>query len=80
MKMNKILVPEQDYVVRVVDLKTINVEGIIISGVDLPTIIINGRLSAAKQQEALRHELKHLANDDLYDEVHDVAEIERRLQ
>ena len=79
--MSKTLVPGQDYTVRLLDMKTIHVEGIVISDPDgCCTVVINQRLSPEEQRRALQHELDHIRNDDLYDEVNDVAEIERRLR
>ena len=77
--MSRKLIQGMDYEIRCVDLKTTGVEGVVVSGPDCPTIVINSRLSEKKQHEALEHELQHLKNDDLYsDESVDV--IERRMK
>lgn len=71
----------RDYNVRVVPFPNNSVSGCIISdpeGSGFATIVINANLCQRKQEEAYRHELRHLMNDDLYSEEA-VHTIEKRM-
>lgn len=66
-----------DYTVRVVDLPY-SVGGLISESSDGHTnIYINARHGLERQRQALKHELRHLANDDLHS-TEDIHEIEAR--
>lgn len=55
-----------DCTVRLVDLP-VTVRGLVSEDeTGWPNVYINARLSREMQREALRHELDHIANDDLY--------------
>ena len=57
---------EEGYTVRVIDLP-VTVHGMIaVDETGHANIYINARLSIAMQREALKHELKHYANGDIY--------------
>lgn len=74
----KKLIEGQDYVVRYVPFPNCSADGAVVSHPDIPTIYINSKVCPKRQREALKHELEHLANDDLYsDESAEV--IERRM-
>ena len=77
--MSKVLIENQDYVIRYVPFPNCGVDGAVISHPDLPCIYINSRVCPKRQREALLHELDHLKNEDLYSDV-SAAEIERRMQ
>lgn len=57
-----------DYELRYVPFPNCSVDGTIVSHPDLPCIYINTRVCPKRQREALKHELEHLAKDDLYSE------------
>ena len=55
-----------DCTVRLVDLP-VTVRGLVAEDeTGWPSIYLNARLSHEMQREALRHELDHIADDDLY--------------
>lgn len=55
-----------DCTVRIIDLP-VTVRGLVAEDESgWPSIYLNARLSREMQREALRHELKHIADDDLY--------------
>lgn len=57
----------QDYVLRCVPFPNCAADGAIVKHPDgMPNIYINTRVSTERQISALKHELEHLANDDLY--------------
>ena len=59
----------QDYVLRYVPFPNCATDGAIVKHPDgMPNIYINSRVCPKRQQTALKHELEHLANDDLYSE------------
>ena len=56
---------EDEYNVQLVDLPC-SVRGAVSTDPEgFPTVFINARLSKEEQRKALRHELAHLANNDL---------------
>jgi hypothetical protein len=57
-----------DYVVRLVDLPS-RVGGLVAMDEEgFYNIYLNSRLTRERQRKALRHELKHIADDDMYNE------------
>lgn len=65
--MKKRLVEGMDYVIRTADLRTAKIDGCVVSGEDgLATIVLNERVCDSRKRKALKHELDHVANDDLY--------------
>lgn len=65
----KMLIEGQDYFVRVLPFPNCAVDGSVVSNHDgTASIYINSRVCQKRQEEALEHELEHLANDDLYSE------------
>ena len=55
-----------DCTVRIIDLP-VTVRGLVSEDeTGWPNVYINARLSREMQREALRHELEHIADDDLY--------------
>ena len=58
----------QDYVLRYVPFPNCAADGAILKHPDIPCIYINTRVSPKRQKKALKHELEHLKNDDLYSE------------
>ena len=60
------LIEGQDYIVRYVPFPNCGVDGAIVSHPDLTCIYINTNVCPKRQREALRHELDHLRNNDLY--------------
>ena len=72
------LIEGMDYTVRYLPFPNCAVDGAVVSHPDIPCIYINSKVCPKRQREALKHELEHLANDDLYsDEL--AEEIERRM-
>ena len=77
--MNKCLIEGVDYTIRFAPFPNCEVDGAIVSNPDMPCIVINTRVCPKRQQEALKHEMEHLMNDDLYSEE-DVEIIEGRMK
>lgn len=68
-----------DCTVRLVDLP-VTVRGLVAEDeTGWPSIYLNARLSREMQREALRHELEHIAEDDLYS-TRPIEAVERRAQ
>ena len=68
-----------DCTVRLVDLP-VTVRGLVSEDeTGWPNVYINARLSREMQREALRHELDHIADDDLYN-TRSFEVVERRAQ
>ena len=63
-----ILVEGQDYTVRVVPFPNGAADGATMSHPDMPCVYINANISNDRKRKALKHELEHIANDDLYSE------------
>jgi hypothetical protein len=59
----------EEYCVRLVDLPSCVKAVTVPSDDGYMNIYINARLSDAGRERALKHELKHLANDDFLNEV-----------
>ncbi len=77
--MGKKLIEGSDFVVRMLDLHTAAVDGCVVSNSDgCHTIILNKAVCRERQQNALKHELDHIQNDDLYSDD-PVSEIEGRI-
>ena len=57
-----------DYFVRVIDFpKDVNRVGFVLLNSDgTYSVYLNARASAYAQKKAMRHEYRHMANDDLY--------------
>lgn len=67
MKKERTFVENQDYIVRFVPFPNCAVDGAIMKGEEgMDCIYINANVCPKRQIMALKHELKHLANDDLY--------------
>ena len=79
MSNTKHLIEGQDYTVKYVKFPNCGTDGAIVSHPDLPCIVINTRVCPKRQREALKHELEHLANDDLYSEE-SAEDIEGRME
>ena len=61
------LIEGQDYVIRYVPFPNCGADGAIVSHPDgIACIYINENVCPKRQKVALRHELEHLANQDLY--------------
>lgn len=76
--MKKKLIPGVDYVIRQVALPTAKVDGCVVSDCDgCHTIVLNRNVCEKRRKEALKHELDHIENDDLYSDDH-VSVIEER--
>ena len=61
------LIEGLDYIVRYVPFPNSALDGAIVSCPDgLACIYINTRVCQKRQRQALKHELEHLENDDLY--------------
>lgn len=68
-----------DCTVRLVDLP-VTVRGLVSEDeTGWPNVYINARLSREMQREALRHELDHIAEDDLYS-TRPIEAVEHRAQ
>lgn len=68
-----------DCTVRLVDLP-VTVRGLVAEDeTGWPSIYLNARLSREMQMEALRHELDHIAEDDLYN-ARPIEDVEHRAQ
>lgn len=68
-----------DCTVRLVDLP-VTVRGLVVEDeTGWPSIYLNARLSREMQREALRHELDHIAEDDLYN-TQPIEAVEHRAQ
>ena len=66
----------QDYVIRTADFGSSAADGAVMSCEDgVANIYINIRVCPQRQRDALKHELDHIANDDLYSEA-PIEEIE----
>ena len=66
-----------DCTVRIIDLP-VTVRGLVAEDeTGWPSIYLNARLSREMQRKVLRHELKHIADDDLYN-TRSITEVERR--
>lgn len=66
-----------DCTVRIIDLP-VTVRGLVAEDeTGWPSIYLNARLSREMQRKVLRHELKHIADDDLYN-TRPITEVERR--
>lgn len=73
------LIEGLDYIVRYVPFPNTGADGAVLSSPDgLACIYINSRVCPKRQQQALKHELEHLMNDDLYSEE-SAIEIEGRM-
>lgn len=73
------LIEGLDYIVRYVPFPNAGADGAIMSCPDgLACIYINSRVCPKRQRQALKHELEHLENDDLYSEE-SATEIEGRM-
>lgn len=69
-------VPERDYIVREIELP-FEVKGIVTPNPDGTfSIYINSKLSPDQKEKALEHEVKHIENDDFYNDE-SIEEIER---
>lgn len=69
MKKERTIVENQDYIVRFVPFPNCAVDGAIMKGEEgLDYIYINTNVCLKRQITALKHEMEHLANDDLYSE------------
>ena len=65
-----------DCTVRIIDLP-VTVRGLVAEDeTGWPSIYLNARLSREMQRKVLRHELKHIADDDLYN-TRPITEVER---
>lgn len=59
-------ISDDEYCIRLVDLPT-SVRALVAYDEDgFPTIIVNAHLSYNEQRRAVRHELKHIENDDAH--------------
>lgn len=68
-----------DCTVRIIDLP-VTVRGLVAEDeTGWPNVYINARLSREMQREALRHELDHIAEDDLYN-TQPIEVVEHRAQ
>ena len=66
-----------DCTVRIIDLP-VTVRGLVAEDeTGWPSIYLNARLSREMQRKVLRHELKHIADDDLHS-TRPITEVERR--
>lgn len=75
--MAKRLVENQDYVVREAPFPNMAADGVVVSNPDgVCTIVINMNICPARKRKALKHELKHILNDDFYDDITPITEIE----
>lgn len=72
--MDHILINSHDVFISYIDMP-LDASGFITSTVDGFNIVINRRLSFRKQIEALKHEIDHIINKDLYSHLF-VKEIE----
>lgn len=71
---------ERDYTVKTLPFPNNSADGCVVadpSGSGFVTIVLNANVSRKRQEEAYRHELEHILNDDLYSEM-PVSEIEKR--
>ena len=69
MKKHRTFVENQDYIVRYLPFPNCSVDGAIMKGEDgIDYIYINTNVCLKRQIIALKHELEHLSNDDLYSE------------
>ena len=74
-----ILIEGMDYIIREVPFPNCSVDGAIVSQPDgLACIYINRNVCQKRKREALKHELEHLANGDLYSEE-SASSIEERM-
>lgn len=70
------LIEGQDYVIRQIDFGNCAADGAVMSSEDgIVYIYINKRVCPQRRLDALIHEFKHIANDDLYSEL-SIEEIE----
>ena len=77
--MKKKLIEGQDYVIRVVPFPVCTIDGAVTSCEDgLFCIYINENVCPERRRKALKHELEHIINDDLYSTV--PVEILERLR
>ena len=61
------MIEGQDYVVRVVPFPNCAVDGAVVSNEDgIANVYINSKVCIKRKMEALKHELEHIINDDLY--------------
>ena len=67
MNIKRTFIENQDYTVRFVSFPNCAVDGAIVKGEDgMDCIYINTNVCQKRQIMALKHELEHLAKDDLY--------------
>lgn len=64
-----------EYIVRLMDLP-LSIKGIVaLDESGFPNIYINSRLSLDEQRKAVKHELKHIARNDFYNNA-DIKSVE----
>lgn len=69
---------DEDYTVRLIDME-VTVPGVcVLDAEGYANIYINARLSRDGQRDALKHELRHLRDDDHYNNA-DIRDVERNV-
>ena len=75
----KKLIENVDFVVRSLPLPSKSFDGCVVANEEgCHTIVINESVCKARQRAALKHELYHIENDDLYNDTEDTESIEGR--